>query len=130
MAWHIQSAGRKVWQSRILYSLKLSFRTSLMVQLLLRICLPMQGTWVWYLVREDHICRRAADPMCHNCWAHMPRACVPQHRKPLCSREDLVQPKKEKNPWTHIYTDTKRTILQNDGEIKTFPGKQILNDCY
>ena len=39
--------------------------TSLVVQWL-RICLPMQGTWVRSLVQEDPTCRRAAKPMCHN----------------------------------------------------------------
>ena len=41
---------------------------SLVVQRL-RIRLPMQGTWVWALVREDPTCRRAAKPMRHNYWA-------------------------------------------------------------
>ena len=34
----------------------------------LRIRLPVQGTWVWALVREDPMCRRATKPACHNCW--------------------------------------------------------------
>ena len=32
----------------------------------LRIHLPMQGTWVRALVREDPTCRRAAKPVRHN----------------------------------------------------------------
>ena len=32
----------------------------------LRICLPMQGTWVPALVWEDPTCRRATKPVCHN----------------------------------------------------------------
>ena len=32
----------------------------------LRICLPMQGTWVQALVREDPTCRGATKPMRHN----------------------------------------------------------------
>ena len=32
----------------------------------LRIRLPMQGTWVQSLVREDPTCRGAAKPVCHN----------------------------------------------------------------
>ena len=32
----------------------------------LRICLPMQGTQVQALVREDPTRRKAAKPMCHN----------------------------------------------------------------
>ena len=35
----------------------------------LRIRLPMQGTWVWALVREDPTCHGATKPMCHNYWA-------------------------------------------------------------
>ena len=55
----------------------------------LRICLPMQGTRVWSLVREDPTCRRATKPMCHNYWActleptcHNYWARVPQRLKP------------------------------------------------
>ena len=39
----------------------------------LRTCLPMQGTWVRPLVREDPTCRWATKPVCHNYWA-----CAPQ----------------------------------------------------
>ena len=41
---------------------------SLVVQWL-RICLPMQRTWVRALVREDPTCRRATKPVRHNYWA-------------------------------------------------------------
>ena len=33
----------------------------------LRLCLPMQVTWVRALVQEDPTCRGAAKPVCHNC---------------------------------------------------------------
>ena len=46
--------------------------TSLVVQWL-RICLPVQGTWVRALVQEDHTCHGATKPVHHNY-----RACVPQ----------------------------------------------------
>ena len=39
--------------------------TSLVVQWL-RIYLPVQGTWVQYLVWEDPTCRGATKPMYHN----------------------------------------------------------------
>ena len=42
--------------------------TSLVAQWL-RICLPMQGTWVWSLVPEDPTCHGATKPLCHNYWA-------------------------------------------------------------
>ena len=38
----------------------------------LRICLPMQGTWVWSLVWKDAMCHGATKPVHHNCWAHVP----------------------------------------------------------
>ena len=42
--------------------------TSLVVQWL-RICLPMQGTWVWALIWEDPIRRGATEPVCRNYWS-------------------------------------------------------------
>ena len=39
--------------------------TSLVAQWL-RIRLPMQGTWVQVLVREDFTCHGATKPVCHN----------------------------------------------------------------
>ena len=42
--------------------------TSLVAQWL-RVCLPMQKTWVRALVREDPACHRATGPTCHNYWA-------------------------------------------------------------
>ena len=59
--------------------------TSLMAQWL-RICLPMQGTWVQALVWEDPTCRGAAKPMHHNYWAH-----VPKLLKPVCPRALVPQ---------------------------------------
>ena len=66
-----------------------SFGTSLVVQWL-RICLPMQETWVWALVREDPTCWGATKPVRHNYWAcalepgsHNYWVCVPQLLKPM-----------------------------------------------
>ena len=50
----------------------------------------MQGTRVQALVREDPICRRAAEPMRHNYWTpratttepHVPRAHAPKQEQP------------------------------------------------
>ena len=65
-----------------------TWRTSVVVQRL-RIWLPMQGTWVQALVREDPTCRRATKPVHHNYWAcaleptsHNYWAPVPQLLKP------------------------------------------------
>ena len=43
-------------------------QTSLVVQWL-RVCLLMQGTWVWSLVQEDSTCCGATKPLHHNHWA-------------------------------------------------------------
>ena len=63
-------------------------RTSLVAQWL-RIHLPMQGTQLWALVREDPTWRGATKPVCHNYWAcalepasHNYWACVLQLLKP------------------------------------------------
>ena len=50
------------------YKKKSYDRASLVVQWL-RICLPMQGTWVQALVREDPACRGTTKPVRHNYWA-------------------------------------------------------------
>ena len=48
----------------------------------LRVCLPMQGTWVRALVWEDPTCRGATRPMCHKYWACASGACAPQQERP------------------------------------------------
>ena len=48
----------------------------------LRIQLPMPGTQVPSLVREDCTCRRAAKSMCCSYWACECRACALQQEKP------------------------------------------------
>ena len=72
-------------------------RTSLVAQRL-RICLPMQGTPVRYLVQKDSTCHRATKPMCCNYWSLcslQPVLCKRSHcnGKPVCSNEDTRQPK-------------------------------------
>ena len=69
-------------------------RASLVVQWL-RIRLPMQGTRVRALVREDPTCRRATKPVCrnylacvleptsHNYRAHVPQLLKPVHLEPV-----------------------------------------------
>ena len=64
--------------------IKRTIRTLLVAQWL-RIRLPMQGTRVQALVREDPTCRRATKPVRHNYWtcaleltSHNYWACVPQ----------------------------------------------------
>ena len=55
--------------------LRIYLGTSLVLQWL-RICLPMWGTWVRSLVREDFICLRATRPVCHKYWSLVPRAAL------------------------------------------------------
>ena len=47
-------------------SYKDTLRGASLVAQWLRICLPMQGTWVRALVWEDPTCREAAGPVSHN----------------------------------------------------------------
>ena len=54
--WNLtEGKNKKVW-------------ASLVVQWL-RICLAMQGIWVWSLVWEDPTCQGANKPRCHSYWA-------------------------------------------------------------
>ena len=89
-------------------NLKSSCRTSLVIQWI-RICLPMQGTWVWSLVQEDPTCCRATKahaleplscnywahklqllkPTCHNYWAWMLQLWKPMNLEPVATREAL-----------------------------------------
>ena len=48
----------------------------------LRIHLPLQGTWVQSLVREDPTCRGATKPLGHNSCGLHSRACKPQLLSP------------------------------------------------
>ena len=64
--------------------------TSLVAQWL-RIHLPIQGTWVQALVREELTCHGATKAVCHNYWAciveptsHNYWAHMPQLLKPVC----------------------------------------------
>ena len=61
-------------------------RTSLVVQWL-RICLPVQKTWIPSLVQEDSTLCRATKPMCHNYRAHILEHVL--HKRSHCS-EKLV----------------------------------------
>ena len=60
---------------------------SLVVQWL-RIRLPMQGTWVQALVREDLTCRGATKPVHHNYWA-----CEPQLLNPHATTTEARTPR-------------------------------------
>ena len=56
-------------------------RASLVAQWL-RICLPMQGTWVRALVWEDPTCCGATRPLSHTYRACASGACAPQQERP------------------------------------------------
>ena len=71
--------------------LNLSWRTSLVAQWL-RIRLPVQGTRVRALGREDSTCRWATKPVHHNYWAHMP-----QLLKPVCLEPMLCNKRSHRN---------------------------------
>ena len=90
--------SKVLWLRRWFVVFKMSpERTSLVVQWL-RIHLPVQGTWVWSLIREDPTCRGAAKPERHNYWAcalepasHNYGAHVPQLLKPAGSSARVPQ---------------------------------------
>ena len=70
----------------------------------LRIHLPMQGTRVRALVREDPTCRGATKPMHHNYWAwplepvnHNDRAHAPQLLKPVRLEPVLCNKRSHRN---------------------------------
>ena len=72
--------------------------TSLVVQWI-RICLPMQGTWVWSLVWEDSTCHRITKPVHHNYWASVLQPLKPAYLGPVlhnkrshCHEEQRVAP--------------------------------------
>ena len=86
--------------------------TSLVAQWL-RIHLPMQGTQVQSLVREDHTCRRATKLVSHNYWActlepvsHNYWVRVPQLLKPRRSRARA--PQQERPPQWEACTPRRR----------------------
>ena len=58
------------------------------------ICLPVQGTWVQFLVWEDHMCRGAIMPEQHN---DRPRACAPSTREATAVRR-LCTPARDPPP--------------------------------
>ena len=84
------------------YSNQNSMGTSLVAQWL-RICLPMQGTWVRALVWEGPTCCRATkpvrhnywacalEPASHNYWAHVPQLLKPTRLEPvLCNKRSTA----------------------------------------
>ena len=81
MAWE-SSFPHVHWHGCCMSSKSISVGTSLVAQWL-RICLPMQGTWVQALVQEDPTCRGATKPVCHNYWAHTPLLLKPAHLEPM-----------------------------------------------
>ena len=100
---NIQMANKKMkrWSTELVIrkcKSKLLQGTSLVAQWL-RICLPMQGTQVRALVREDSTCRRATKPVCHDQWTcalepashnystHVPQLLKPARLEPmLCNK--------------------------------------------
>ena len=57
---------RPLWKIVWRFLKKLKTLGASLVAQWLRIRLPMQGSWVRALVREDPTCRGATKPMCHN----------------------------------------------------------------
>ena len=110
--------SRAIWYN--LQPLKKSQKRASLVAQWLRIRLPMQGTWVRALVREDPTCRGATKPVRHNYWActlepasrnywaHVPQLLKPAHLEPvLCNKRSHCNEKpmhrnEEQPPLTSI----------------------------
>ena len=74
---------------------KTEFAASLVAQWL-RIRLPIQGTWVRALAREDPTCHGVTKPVRHNYWAHVPQLLKPEHLEPvLCNKRSHDNEKPE-----------------------------------
>ena len=75
--------------SQVTSCIRISCGTSLVVHWI-RIHLPIQGTQVWSLIREDSTCFGATKPVCHKYLVHVwqvvkpvcPTACTLQQKKP------------------------------------------------
>ena len=100
---YISKGWRKNLHIFFLFKYIMSSGTSLVVQWL-RIRLPVQGTRVRALVREDPTCRRATKPVCCNYWAcalepasHNYWARVPQLLKPACLEPVLCNKRSHRN---------------------------------
>ena len=63
------SHDQEMMQKSLSYQQKCHNQTSLVVQWL-RICLPMQETWVWSLAWEDSTYHGTTKPVCYNYWAY------------------------------------------------------------
>ena len=106
LSFYLSYKGRRfspiyVWKQ---YIRKLLLQGTSLVAWWLRIRLPMQGTRVRALVREDPTCRRANKPMRHNYWAcalepvsHNYWARVPQLLKPTCLEPMLHNKRSHRN---------------------------------
>ena len=103
----------------------------------LRICLPMQGTRVRALVREDPTCRGATKPVhhnywacalelvSHNYWAHMPQLLKPARLEPVLrnkrsprspqlekTRAEQGRPSAAKNEWMNEWMNEIKLSLK------------------
>ena len=106
--------------------------TSLVVQWL-SICLPMQGTGVWSLVRKDPTCHGAAKPVHHSCWARVPWA--PIHKQRChCSEEPghriwkLASPRCSWRTPMHNIRDPVQPEIRKGG--RAFELFFLVGDCF
>ena len=96
--WSFSPWNRSEWWAVTNWKLNRWLKTSLVVQWL-RIHLPMQGSRVWSLTREDPMCLGATKPMSHNYWASAPEPGThnswvhvlqlqkPEHLEPVLHKE-------------------------------------------
>ena len=104
----VQPIWKTIWT--FLKTLKIELPGTSLVAQWLRIRLPMQGTWVQALFREDPTCRRATkpvshsywacalEPASHNYWAHVPQLLSPRATTTEARTPRARAPQQEKPP--------------------------------
>ena len=104
--WCMTETNTILWSNYlpIKHFFKKELKTRMVVQWL-RICQPMQGTWVQSPVREDSTCHRAAEPMSLNCWASALELAGCNYWSPLaleltlCNKRSLCNEKPLHHQW-------------------------------
>ena len=79
----------------------------------IRICLPMQGTWVQSLGPGDSTYHRATKPVATATEPTCPRAHAPQQKKPWQGEAHVPQLESSPHDWQKDHVTTKTQNSQN-----------------
>ena len=89
---------------------------SLVVQCL-GVPLPIQGTWVRFLVREDPTCHGATKPMLCNYWSQHPRAHAQHQEKPPHWEAQALQQQRTSTAKNKLKRNSKKKVTVNLDDI-------------